>query len=99
WCAVSDEEIFAPVVDYSKDYPEVTGKSPLKFVSYKELRSGEITVEGRKVPTGALSSYAKARKIANILKQWIKDAKFFLTEPVQKLPTVGNGVKYKFLVS
>ncbi|MCX7940522.1 MAG: homocysteine biosynthesis protein [Endomicrobia bacterium] len=99
WSAVSDEEIFAPVVDYSKDYPEVTGKSPLKFVSYKELRSGEITVEGRKVPTGALSSYAKARKIANILKQWIKDGKFFLTEPVQKLPTVGNGVKYKFLVS
>jgi uncharacterized protein (DUF39 family) len=48
WCAVSDEEIFAPVVDYSKDYPEITGKSPICFVSYKELRSGEVSIEKKK---------------------------------------------------
>lgn len=97
WCAVSDEEIFAPVVDYSKDYPEVTGKTPICFVSYKELRNGEIVIGEKKVPTGALSSYAKARKIANILKDWIKEGRFFLTEPVLKLPSVGEYVKYKFL--
>ncbi|MFN3550316.1 MAG: homocysteine biosynthesis protein [Endomicrobiia bacterium] len=97
WCAVSDEEIFAPVVDYSKDYPEVTGKPPLDFVSYKELRSGEITIENKKVPTGALSSYLKARQISKILKDWIKKGKFLLTEPVGNLPSVGSGVKYKFL--
>ncbi|MCX7910103.1 MAG: homocysteine biosynthesis protein [Endomicrobia bacterium] len=97
WTAVSDEEIFAPVVDYSKDYPEVTGKPPLCFVSYKQLRSGEIEIAGKKVPTGSLSSYAKAKKIATILKNWIKSGKFFLTKPVAKLPSVGEGVKYKFL--
>ncbi len=97
WCAVSDEEILAPVVDYSKDYPNVTGKPPLCFVSYKQLRSGEIEVQGKKVPTGSLSSYAKARKIANILKNWIVSGKFLLTEPAQKLPSIGEGVKYKFL--
>ncbi len=97
WCAVSDEEIFAPVVDYSKDYPEVTGKPPLGFVSYKELRSGEITIDNKKVPTGALSSYKKARQISKILKDWIKKGKFFLTEPVENLPSVGSGIKYKFL--
>jgi uncharacterized protein (DUF39 family) len=97
WCAVSDEEIFAPVVDYSKDYPEVTGKPPICFVSYKELRSGEISIGNKKVPTGALSSYAKAREISNILKKWIKEGKFLLTEPVLKLPSVGEYVKYKFL--
>lgn len=97
WSAVSDEEIFAPIIDYSKDYPEVTGKPPLGFVSYKELRSGEITIDGRKVPTGSLSSYTKARQICRILKDWIKKGKFFLTEPVMYLPSVGSNVKYKFL--
>ncbi|MEM4368145.1 MAG: homocysteine biosynthesis protein [Candidatus Anstonellales archaeon] len=98
WTAVSDEEILAPVVDYSKDYPEITGKPPLCFVSYKELRSGEIEINGKKVPTGSLSSYAKARKISVILKNWIKSGKFYLTEPVAKLPSVGEGIKYKFLL-
>ncbi|MCX7716526.1 MAG: homocysteine biosynthesis protein [Endomicrobia bacterium] len=97
WCAVSDEEILAPVVDYSKDYPEATCKSPICFVSYKELRSGEVKIEGKKVPTGSLSSYLKAKKIATILKNWIKEGRFLLTEPVKKLPSVGEGVKYKFL--
>ncbi len=97
WCAVSDEEIFAPVIDYSKDYPNLTGKQPLCFVSYKQLRSGEIEINGKKVPTGSLSSYAKARKISHILKSWINSGKFLLTEPVQKIPSVGEGVKYKLL--
>ncbi|MEN3013640.1 MAG: homocysteine biosynthesis protein [Endomicrobiia bacterium] len=97
YTAVSDEEILAPVVDYSKDYPEITGKPPICFVSYKELRSGEIEIQGKKVPTGSLSSYAKAKKIATILKNWIKNGKFYLTKPVAKLPSVGEGIKYKFL--
>ncbi len=98
WCGVSDEEILAPVIDYSKDYPEVTGNPPLTFVSYKELRSGKINLLGKEVLTGSLSSYAKAREIANILKTWILEKKFYLTEPVEKLPSVGSGIKYKFLM-
>jgi len=97
WCAVSDEEIFAPVVDYSKDYPEVTGKPPICFVSYKELCSGKININGKEIPTGSLSSYAKAREISKILKDWIKKGKFLLTQPVAPLPSVGSNIKYKLL--
>jgi len=97
WCAVSDEEIFTPVVDYSKDYPEVTGKPPICFVSYKELRSGKININGKEIPTGSLSSYAKAKEICRILKDWIKKGKFLLTQPVASLPSVGSNIKYKFL--
>ena len=37
----------------------------------------------------------KAREIAGILKSWIKEAKFFLTEPVEKLPSADSGYKFK----
>ena len=94
YTAVSDKEIYAPIVDYSHDYPNFEGK-PLGYVSYAELKSGEIIINGKKVPTGSLSSYAKARQIAQILKKWIKEAKFFLSEPVAKLPGKESGYKFK----
>ncbi len=83
--AVSDEDIVAPVVDYGHDYPM---KSPnvLAEVSYAQLRSGSITVLGKEVQTVPLSSYARAREIASILKGWISSGKFTLTEPVKRLP-------------
>ncbi|MEW5867326.1 MAG: homocysteine biosynthesis protein [Bacillota bacterium] len=85
YTTVRDEDIVAPVVDYSADYPSKEPKT-LGEVTYAQLKSGTITVLGREVPTVPLSSYAKAREIANILKQWISQGKFTLTEPVQPLP-------------
>jgi len=94
--AIRDEEIYAPVVDYSRAYPD--GHSEiLGEVNYAQLKSGVITVQGKQVPTGSLSSYAKAREIAEILKDWIKKGKFFLTEPVQPLPSVDSGITFKWL--
>ncbi|MCX7982884.1 MAG: homocysteine biosynthesis protein [Syntrophales bacterium] len=87
--AVKDEDIFTQVYDYSVDYPKGMVKS-LGEVSYKELRSGEITIMGKKVPTAPLSSYYKAREIAYILKDWIEEGKFFLGEPQMRLPS-GRG--------
>jgi uncharacterized protein (DUF39 family) len=52
-------------------------------------------VNNKEVPTGSLSSYAKARQIANILKEWIKEGKFLLTEPVEKLPGAETGYTFK----
>jgi L-aspartate semialdehyde sulfurtransferase len=83
--AVSDSELFAPVIDYSRDYPE-NHPTPLAHVSYAALRSGEIEVSGRRVRTAALSSYAKARDIAASLKEWIAAGRFLLGKPVQPLP-------------
>jgi uncharacterized protein (DUF39 family) len=96
--SVKDEEIFAPIVDYSRQYPYSEKLSQeLGEVSYAQLRSGKIKVLGKEVPTGSLSSYAKAREIANILKHWIKEKQFFLTQPVEKLPGKESGITFKML--
>jgi uncharacterized protein (DUF39 family) len=81
---VSDRDILAPVVDYSVDYPEGVDR-PLARVSYADLRSGEITVGGRRVSTASLSSYAMAREIAEVLKDWISCGRFLLGVPVETL--------------
>lgn len=94
YTALKDEEIFAPVVDYSEAYPE--GRSEVVAeVSYAELKSGRISLLGKEVPTASLSSYFKALEIANILKEWIQSGEFLLTEPVAPLPGVESGIKFK----
>ena len=45
-------------------------------------------INGKEVSTVPLSSYVRALEIANILKEWIKNGEFFLTEPQFMLPTV-----------
>jgi uncharacterized protein (DUF39 family) len=85
--SVSDDEIRVPVVDYGSDYPEDGGK-PLAYVTYGELRSGEITFDDRKVPTAPLSSYSAALDIAETLKDWINSGTFLLGEAQETLPTV-----------
>jgi len=85
--AVKDEDIYTQVYDYSMDYPKGVSKS-LAEVSYKDLRSGTILIDGKKVITAPLSSYYKARQIANILKEWIESGKFVLGEPQQILPSI-----------
>lgn len=96
YTAVRDEDIYAPIVDYSKGYPEISS-GPLGEVNYAQLKSGFITIDGKNVPTGGLSSYKKAREIALLLKQLIMEKRFYLTEPVAKLPSVESGVTLKLL--
>jgi len=91
---VRDEDIWAPVVDYSESYPQMISE-PLGWVNYKELKSGKISVQGKEVPTSGLSSYFKAREIAQILKEWVQMGKFFLTKPVELLPSVDSGIIFK----
>jgi len=94
YTAVKDEEILAQIVDYSEAYPQRKSGS-LGEVSYAQLKSGKIAVQGKEVPTGSLSSYAKARKIASLLKDWIRKGEFLLTEPVELLPSVESGITFK----
>ncbi len=94
YTAVKDEEILAQIVDYSEAYPQRKSGS-LGEVSYAQLKSGKITVQGKEVPTGSLSSYAKARKIASLLKDWIRKGEFLLAEPVELLPSVESGITFK----
>jgi len=84
--AVSDDEIYAQIVDYGADYPNGIKKN-YGFVSYAQLKSGTINFNGKEVQTVPLSSVAKAREIAEILKKWISKEKFTLGEPQFTLPS------------
>lgn len=83
--AVTDDDIVAPVVDYGSAYP-ANEPAILGEVTYGQLKSGTIRVLGKEVPTVPLSSYAKAREIAELLKLWVSQGSFTLTEPVLPLP-------------
>lgn len=80
YTCVSDDALFTQIVDYAYDYPQGVSRS-YGQVSYAELKSGTITIKGRKIPTVPLSSMVKARKIAQILKTAIQKATFFLGQP------------------
>ncbi|UCC95769.1 MAG: homocysteine biosynthesis protein [Candidatus Omnitrophota bacterium] len=92
--AVSDEELFTNVVDYSNAYPQGIAES-LGKVSYSELKTGKIKVSGKEVLTAAISSYPKANQIAQILKGWIERGQFFLSEPVASFPGPDSDYKFK----
>ncbi|WP_457556699.1 homocysteine biosynthesis protein [Candidatus Harpocratesius sp.] len=79
-----DTEIFTSVLDYS------TGKRERPFIrriSYAELKTRQIEIEGKMVPVSSTSSYSKARKITKILKMMIEEKKFPIVKPIQNLPT------------
>ena len=81
--SIRDSEIFTDVVDYSvprRDRPK------LRQVSYKELKSGSITINDKKVRVSSLSSVKMAKKISVTLKSWIAVGSFLLTSPVERLP-------------
>lgn len=94
YTAVKDEQIWTQIVDYGEAYHQGK-KESLGEVNYTQLKSGKITVRDKEVPTGGLSSYPKAVKIANILKEWIKKGDFLLSEPVAYLPGAESGYTFK----
>lgn len=82
YLSVTNEELQTNIIDYSdKDRPVV------RTVTYAELRSGSVDINGKTVRTSPLSSMTKAREIADELTGWIKKGSFFLTEPVFHFPT------------
>lgn len=85
--ALTDADLTATIYDYG-----VQRRSRPSFgtVSFAELRSGCIEVDGKRVPTGPISSLPKARAIAAELKRWIAEERFALAAPVQLLPQVGS---------
>ena len=92
--AVSDEDISASIVDYSKAYPEGISES-VGRATYAELKLGKITINGKQVTTAGISSYYKAKEIAEELKSWIKKGDFLLTEAVAQFPGADSDYKFK----
>ncbi|BDV00513.1 hypothetical protein TDMWS_05980 [Thermodesulfomicrobium sp. WS] len=81
---VADADIQVPVVDYGEDYPNCR-PSAYGHVTFAELKSGSITIEGKRVPTVPLTSYALSLEIAGELKRWIEEGRFLLTEPQEPI--------------
>jgi uncharacterized protein (DUF39 family) len=94
YTTVTDADITSAVIDYSSEYPNL-GSNIVTEVSYAELKSGKIEIGGKQIPTASLSSYSRALKIADTLKDWIKCGRFLLTEPVEPLPGAESGLKTK----
>jgi len=82
-CAIKDEEIVAPVVDFS--IPRRV-RPTFGLVNYQQLKSGTIKIEGETVRTAPLASIARSREVADLLKQQILEGTFLLAEPVAPLP-------------
>jgi uncharacterized protein (DUF39 family) len=94
YTAVTDEEIFTAIVDYSDAYPNMKPEV-LGEVSYAQLKTGKIVVQGKELPAAPLSSYSRAVEIAGILREWILSGEFELTESVAPLPGVESGTACK----
>ncbi|MEZ5071697.1 MAG: homocysteine biosynthesis protein [Bacteroidales bacterium] len=78
---IRNEQITTRIIDYSDpDHPE------LGRTDYRELMSGVLEFQGKKIKTASMSSLYKARKIAGQLKEWIGSGHFLLSEPVQAFP-------------
>lgn len=84
--SIRNDQIETTIVDYGN------GNKILGKTTYAALRSGEIEVNGHKVRTAPVASLAKAREIAEKLKNWIQEGSFLLTEPVRPMPS-GTSLK------
>ncbi len=83
-CAVKDEEIYTNVIDYSVS----KGPKPvLNRVSYAQLKSGQIEINGKKVKTAPITSLVRSREIADLLKAEIAEGRFELQKPIEMLPS------------
>ncbi|NJO40315.1 MAG: hypothetical protein HC865_06510 [Cyanobacteria bacterium RU_5_0] len=82
-CAVRDQDLVAPIVDFS--IPRRV-RPTFGLVSYAQLKSGRITIDGKIVRVAPLASIYLSRQIAAELKDWIETGRFTLTEPVAQIP-------------
>jgi len=80
--SINNSQIQTSVLDYGSP-----GTPKLGQVTYEQLRSGEIEVNGQKIRTAPVASLAKARQIANLLKDKISKGEFFIQEPIQLFPS------------
>ncbi|MHC1753063.1 homocysteine biosynthesis protein [Humidesulfovibrio sp.] len=88
WFAgVSDADIQMPIRDYGYDYPTGVNRI-IAHATFEELKSGSITLNERSVQTVPVTSYTLSLEIAEELKKWIEEGKFFLTEPQDKIPSM-----------
>ncbi len=80
--AIRDEDISVDLLDYgvpSRARPQV------RSVTYAELRSGAVEINGEQVRTSSLSSFRRARRVAEELKSWIEKSTMQLALPTRPI--------------
>ncbi|MCX6699659.1 MAG: homocysteine biosynthesis protein [Methanomicrobiales archaeon] len=80
--AVRDEDIAVDLLDYgipSRNRPVI------RKVNYAELRSGAVEINGEEIRTSSLSSYRKAKGVAELLKSWVEQGKMALVLPTRPI--------------
>lgn len=82
-CALEDKDVVAPVMDFS--IPRRV-RPTFGLVSYGQLKTGKLTIEGKTVKVAPVVSLYLSRQVAEVLKSWIDAGKFTLTEAVAKIP-------------
>ena len=80
--SINNSQIESHVVDFG-----IVGEPKVGQVTFEQLQSGSITVNGKKIRTAPVASLAKARKIAGELKEWLLNGEFEVSKPVQLFPT------------
>ncbi len=82
--AIRDEDIMVSIRDYgvpSRNRPAV------RKVSYAELKSGSVELNGEDVRTSSLSSYRNALAVARKLKDWLDQGQMTLSLPTRYIDT------------
>ena len=82
-CSVQDKDLVAPIVDFS--IPRRV-RPTFGLVSYAQLKSGRLTIDGKSVRVAPLASLYLSRQVALELKQWIERGTFMLSEAVAPIP-------------
>jgi len=85
--SVLDSDVVAPVIDFA--IPRRVRPS-FGLVTYAQLKSGHITIEGQRIRTAPLASIAFSMQVAQELQTWIRSGRFELTEAVAPLPLERN---------
>ncbi|HIZ77078.1 MAG TPA: homocysteine biosynthesis protein [Firmicutes bacterium] len=96
YTCIEDKDIQAEIIDYGGGY-QVHRPGCVAVTNYRDLRSGKVTIKGKEIRTGSLSSYAGAKRVASTLKQWIQEGRFTLSQPAQLLPSADSGMKNRTL--
>ncbi|WP_202318930.1 homocysteine biosynthesis protein [Archaeoglobus neptunius] len=81
--AVRNSEIETKILDFGVAR---RGRPVVRKVTYEELISGKVEINGEEVRTSPLSSFYMAERIMNELKRQIEKGEFLLTSPVDRIP-------------
>ncbi len=86
YASIPNEKIKTKVVDYGIRRLK---RPVIKEVNYAELFSEWIEIKNKRAKTQPRTSMYKSKRIAEVLKRWILNKKFYLTEYVKSLPIEG----------